>query len=72
MLLTVTDTIGEDGSVTVESSEVANAILGWYVTAPEGTRQAVANLQSALDVGDLGEGWANYLGVTVELAVPKA
>lgn len=33
---------------------------------------AAAHLQSALDVGDLGEGWANYLGVTVELAVPKA
>lgn len=68
MLLTVTDTIGEDGSVTVESHSVAEAIMGWYVDAPEGTRQAVANLQIALDTGEIAEGWANYLGVTVEVA----
>lgn len=65
-MLTITDTVGTSGSVTVEAYDVAEAITPWYPEAPAEVHAVIANLQEAINAGGDESGWATYLGITVE------
>lgn len=64
-MLTITDTAGTSGSVTVESYD---AIRPWYPEAPDEVYQAIEELQAAIDRNEDTGGLTQYLAITVEHA----
>ena len=51
-MITITDQVGDGGTVTVEKDDAAEAIRPWYPDAPTEVTEAIANLQAALDRDD--------------------
>lgn len=68
-MLTITDTIGTSGSITVEPHAVAEAIRPWYPEAPDEVYEVIEQLQDAIDRGrqDTGE-WETDLGIQINRA----
>lgn len=67
-MLTITDTAGTSGSVTVESHDVADAIRPWYPEATDEVYQAIEELQAALNRNEDTGGMCEYLSITIERA----
>lgn len=66
LTITITDTTGTSGTVTVEAHAVADAIAPWYPEAPAEVAEVIGRLQDAINHGEDESGWATYLGITVE------
>ena len=73
MNITITDTIGDSGSVTVEdASDIADAIRPWYDGLADGDEQIAVEIEEAINGLDPRTpehwGYAAYLGVSVDYA----
>lgn len=61
--ITITDEIGDNGTVTVDSSDVIETLREWFTDAPTEIDSAIAEIQDQLNRGDYtGENEA-YLGI---------
>lgn len=66
MLIQVTDTAGTSGTITINHTEIADAIAGWYPDAPPEVTDAITNLQDALNRDDYTQhDLLTYLGLEV-------
>lgn len=50
-MITITDEVGDSGTVTVDKDNAAEAIRPWYPEAPAEVTKAINDLQTALDRG---------------------
>lgn len=66
--ITITDTCGDSGTVTVDTHDVADAIRPWYPDAPAEVVEWIDTLQTALDRGDYTGDMESALGISIEYA----
>ena len=67
MMITITDKIGDNGSITVEKDEAAETIRPWFPGMPAEVAEVIDSLQTALnrdDRADRSELEA-YLGIEI-------
>jgi hypothetical protein len=66
MMVTITDTAGTGGSVTVDRDQAVDAIRDWFPDPTPVITQTLNVLQDALNHGDYTEGIATYLGIRID------
>ena len=64
-MITITDMVGDSGTVTVDKDDAAEAIRPWYPEAPAEVTEAIDNLQAALIRHEYTEGWEACLGIKI-------
>ena len=66
MRYTITDQAGTNGTITVDSFDVADALRGWFAADEAEVQQAVTDLQAAIERRDPVQ-WelAEYLGISI-------
>lgn len=69
MLVKITDQAGTSGTVIVDSGAVANTIRPWFPEAPAEVKQAISELQDAIDTDDHRQhGLAAFLAIGIYAA----
>jgi hypothetical protein len=63
--ITITDEVGDSGTVTVDKGDAAEAIRPWYPEAPADVTKAIDDLQAALNRHESTYGLEEALGVKI-------